>query len=103
MATFDVQATISSPPTRVAVTINKTTVLKMTRDGDENWVGSKSNLNLPSPFDATVAAVGTSGAPFTIEIQVNDTNGKQVADKKQNAKLSASGIQIVHIQVTPKS
>jgi hypothetical protein len=99
MANFTVAATISSPPTRVGVTINKSVVLSMQRDGDENWAGKKSGVILPNSFETVVAAVGVTKVPFTAEIRVTDDDGAQVADVKRNLALSASGILIAHIPI----
>jgi hypothetical protein len=103
MTKFTVETAISSPPTRVGVTINKTTVLKMQRNEDENWTGSKSGLTLPDSFDATIAAVGVTKTPFSIEIKVTDDEGNQAACLKKALTLSNSGILIVHLPVQLKA
>ena len=103
MGPYTVEATITSPPTRVGVTINKTTVLKMHRDQDENWAGSAKNVALPDSFDAVVAAVGVTAVPFSVEIKVTDTAGDQAADFKKDLTLSASGILIVHLPIQLKT
>lgn len=102
MASFTVKATISSPPTRVGLTLNKTIVLTMRRDEDGNWAGSVSNVALPNSFDAVLAAVGETEDPFSVEIKVADNAGHQAADVKDNLTLSASGILITHLPVQLK-
>lgn len=99
MAKYTVEATISSPPTRVGVTINKTTVLTMKRDADENWAGRKTAVSLPDSFDATLGAVGTTSAQFSVKIKVIDANGNQAADFKHDYTLNPSGIQIIHVSI----
>jgi hypothetical protein len=103
MGTYTIEATITSPPTRVGGTINKTTVLKMHRDEDENWSGSAKNVTLPDSFDAVVAAVGVTSVPFSVEIKVTDAEGNQTADLKKDLTLSASGILIVHLPIQLKT
>ena len=100
MAKYTVEATITSAPTRVGVTINKTTVLAMQCDENENWAGSKTGVTLPVSFDATVAAVGVTKAPFSVEIKVTDAEGNQAADSKKDYTLTNSGILIGHIPVS---
>jgi hypothetical protein len=56
-------------------------------------------VSLPDSFDATVGAVGTTNAPFSVEIKVTDAAGNQAADFKHNYNLNPSGIQIIHIPI----
>lgn len=82
MPTYNVSATVSSPPTDVSLKVNSSAV-KMARDVTGGWSG-KAKLDLPDNCPIAFRAVGIAQAPWSLEIKFTKLPlpGKLVLDYK---------------------
>jgi len=101
MATFTVEASVTSPPTNVSLTVNKIKI-KMQRDGDGAWAGKSNAIELPDSFGFAFAAVGLPNAKWRLEITVSKPDGTQVADFMHSDKIPSNMLSSFHDTITLK-
>lgn len=101
MTKFTVEASVTSPPTNVALTINKTKI-KMQRDGDGAWAGKGDAIELPDSFGFAFAAVGLPNAKWTLEITVSNPDGTEVAGFTHTDKIPSNMLSSFHDTITLK-
>lgn len=101
MAKFTVEASVTSPPTNVSLTVNKTKI-KMQRSGDGAWAGKGDSVELPDSFGFAFAAVGLPNAKWTLGITVSKPDGTEVADFTHTDKIPSNMLSSFHDTITLK-
>jgi hypothetical protein len=102
MATFTIEASVTSPPTNVSLTINKTKI-KMARDGAGAWAGKGDSIELPESFGFAFAAVGLPNAKWTLAITVSKADGTEVAGFTHSDKIPSNMLSSFHDTITLKA
>jgi hypothetical protein len=101
VAKFVLEASVTSPPTNISLTVNQVKI-KMKRDDAGAWAGKNDSIELPSSFGFAFAAVGTPNAKWTLEITVSTPDGTQVADFTHADKIPSNMLSSFHDTITLK-
>jgi hypothetical protein len=101
MAKFTLEASVSSPPSNVSLTVNQVDI-KMKRDDTGAWAGKNGSIELPDSFGFAFAAVGLPNAKWTLEIVISSQDDTQVADFKHDGKIPSNMLSSFHDTITLK-
>lgn len=100
MPKLHVAASVTSPPTDVALKLNSHNI-KMARDGSGNWTGS-ADLELPNTIPLEFRAVGipTSAWTLTIKLTTPPPDNKDVKDYKHDDVIPDNGLSVLEDTIT---